>query len=440
MNIAMIAPATAASTTSRAGSPPTGAPADGFGALLGIGAVAPAAGSKAGAGGMPMPAQIADGAELTTDPALAMAVADPVAVDNGEVVPDVATALAGTEPIVADTVEAVVPETHPPREGKTPQDMADALAPATPEPQPATAQAVVPASVADDAVAQLALAATQAEPEADAPAETADGGEATGQPVDAPRLQVAPPMAPVQTQAQAATTTADTADAPTPNLLNQAVSARAAKADTASATAPASAEAGTPSFDVAGAAPLADSPDGLPTSLLSQALPNAAPRPAGQPYPAAHAAAPQPVVTAQPGQIGREMGVEIARSVAAGKDEVLIRLDPAEMGRIDVRLSFDREGSLRAVVAADSPAALDMLRRDAGDLTRALADAGVRADTQSFRFDSRGGDAGSGWQRGQQGEQGRGGSGGMAQGSAGTGDEPIHYRPLRASGRVDLMA
>ncbi|RJF85753.1 flagellar hook-length control protein FliK [Sphingomonas cavernae] len=181
--------------------------------------------------------------------------------------------------------------------------------------------------------------------------------------------------------------------------------------------------------------------EALPSQLFSQALATPAPRPAGQPYPAAASHMPhQPVVAAQPGQIGRDMGVEIARHVAAGKEEVLIRLDPAEMGRIDVRLSFDREGSLRAVMAADSPAALDMLRREAGDLSRALNDAGVRADPQSFRFDSRGGDAGQAWQRGQQGSDTRGGQGGATHnGGEGAADEPV-YQSLRSSGRVDLMA
>lgn len=63
------------------------------------------------------------------------------------------------------------------------------------------------------------------------------------------------------------------------------------------------------------------------------------------------------------------------------------RMDPAELGRIHVRLSFDEGGSLRAVVGANSPQVLEAIRRDAGELGRALADAGVRTDAQSFRFD-----------------------------------------------------
>ena len=159
---------------------------------------------------------------------------------------------------------------------------------------------------------------------------------------------------------------------------------------------------------------------------------------------AAHAVKPQevPSVAAQSGRIGHEMGVHIARRVVDGGNELTVRLNPAEMGRVEVRIAFDDTGTLRATVAAERPAALDLLRRDSADLGRALNDAGVRADGQSFRFDTRAGTGdGQAWQRngGQQ-------DGGRQQQSGGRGysgevpaDEPV-YRALRTSGRVDLMA
>jgi flagellar hook-length control protein FliK len=113
------------------------------------------------------------------------------------------------------------------------------------------------------------------------------------------------------------------------------------------------------------------------------------------PEPKAQAAA-QPVVTAQPGRIGQDLGVEIARRIAAGGDQLVVRLSPAELGRIEVRMSFDDRGGLSTVFAADSRAALDMLRRDSADLSRALNDAGFRNETNTMRFDS--GDRGSGGQ------------------------------------------
>jgi flagellar hook-length control protein FliK len=89
------------------------------------------------------------------------------------------------------------------------------------------------------------------------------------------------------------------------------------------------------------------------------------------------------------GTIGQDTGVALARGVADGRDHVAIRLDPPDLGRIDVQLSFGQDGGLRAIVASDNRAALDLLRRDLDQLQRALTDAGVRADAQSFHFSER---------------------------------------------------
>ncbi|CAN5542989.1 hypothetical protein BH10PSE14_BH10PSE14_13880 [soil metagenome] len=145
-----------------------------------------------------------------------------------------------------------------------------------------------------------------------------------------------------------------------------------------------------------------------------------------------------PVVTAQPGQIGRDVGVEIARRISAGGEELVVRLEPAELGRIEVRMSFDERGGLRAVIAADSPVALDMLRRDSADLSRSLNDAGVRSDAQSLRFQNDGGGNGgqprSPWLTADP-KSARQAHGGFADDFEGT-----PYRPVRTSGRYDLLA
>lgn len=184
----------------------------------------------------------------------------------------------------------------------------------------------------------------------------------------------------------------------------------------------------------------------LSAPLFTQTLTGTAARPSALPYaPAAQSTPQSATVAVQQGQFGNDIGVEIARALDKGSDDLLIRLDPRHMGRIDVRLSFDHDGVLRAVVSADSASSLDMLRREATDLNRALADAGVRSDGQSLRFDSRSGGQGGGQNGGQrwQGEQGRQAGlqspgGGLSDGFGGS-DDPI-YRPLRSSGHVDLMA
>ncbi len=148
-------------------------------------------------------------------------------------------------------------------------------------------------------------------------------------------------------------------------------------------------------------------------------------------------AAAEPVIAARPGHLGQTMGVEIARSVEAGDDTLRVRLSPDNLGKVEVTLSFDDSGTLRATVRAESAHALDLLRQDAPDLGRALDQAGIRADTQSFRFESRG--EGSNAQAQHQ-QQHQNASGGQLAGNDETETTDIAYRGIRGDGQVDLLA
>lgn len=167
--------------------------------------------------------------------------------------------------------------------------------------------------------------------------------------------------------------------------------------------------------------------------MVANASPTA---PTSRPAPAAATAA-EPVIQGRPGELGRSLGVEIARKVEAGEDTLRVRLNPAELGRVEVTLAFDRDGRMQATMRAESQHTLDLLRQDAPDLGRALQQAGIRNDTQSFRFEGR--DSGTGSGNGQSAfqQQSRGGNQQFR-------DEPepqaAAYRPIRGDGQVDLIA
>ena len=72
--------------------------------------------------------------------------------------------------------------------------------------------------------------------------------------------------------------------------------------------------------------------------------------------------------------------------MTTGEGEVIVRLNPAELGRIEVRLESGADGILRMNFQADSDLTLDLIRRDAVDLVQRLHDAGLRTDSQSFSF------------------------------------------------------
>ncbi len=185
-------------------------------------------------------------------------------------------------------------------------------------------------------------------------------------------------------------------------------------------------------------APQQSAPAPTPTSagpipafdpLASAAAPDAA-------RAASDSAAAEP--RARASAIGEDVGLAIVRHADRGAGDVLvIRLDPAELGKIEVRLRMDEARQLSAEVTADQPATLDLLRRDSDNLTRALNDAGFRADDQSLRFDSRGFG-----QSDQQAQQGRriASRAYLPDDDAATAKSIPTPVQVRSSGRVDLVA
>jgi flagellar hook-length control protein FliK len=82
--------------------------------------------------------------------------------------------------------------------------------------------------------------------------------------------------------------------------------------------------------------------------------------------------------------------VQVTKAVSEGNDRITIKLSPADLGRIDVRLDIGSDGKIHAVFAADKPQTVEMLQRDARELERSLQDAGLRADSGSLSFNLRG--------------------------------------------------
>ena len=81
----------------------------------------------------------------------------------------------------------------------------------------------------------------------------------------------------------------------------------------------------------------------------------------------------------------------IVKSIKDGVDSIKIHLSPEDLGRVDIRLDMHKDGSVKAVIAADKPETAVWLERDAKHLERALQDAGLKADSNSLQFENRGG-------------------------------------------------
>lgn len=80
-------------------------------------------------------------------------------------------------------------------------------------------------------------------------------------------------------------------------------------------------------------------------------------------------------------QIG-QVPVTIGLRSLQGSSEFQIRLDPAELGRIEVKLEIDKaRGTVMTHLVVDRPDTLAMLQRDAGQLQQALSQAGLDASS-----------------------------------------------------------
>jgi flagellar hook-length control protein FliK len=105
---------------------------------------------------------------------------------------------------------------------------------------------------------------------------------------------------------------------------------------------------------------------------------------------AAAVSAPPPSTAALPSPDLNALAVNIAAKSLDGARQFDIRLDPAELGRVDVRLSLDGNGNAQAHLAAERPETLALLQDNAGALTRALQDSGVQVASNGLQFSLKG--------------------------------------------------
>jgi flagellar hook-length control protein FliK len=271
--------------------------------------------------------------------------------------------------------------------------------PATPATVPgtATAKIVIPAAASAPVTAPVIQGGPQANAEPTNLATLASAVAATAPVTPKPSPGKAP-AATAATDGSTATSTADPSatNAPAvvqnslplqasaagrPQAANAAVEAASADAATATSAAAVSAREHSPA---AGAGHVTDSPDAgtQPVGTFQPQLntPAATAAPATTFNVTAATSGPVPV---------SGLALEIAASVKSGKSRFEIRLDPADLGRIDVRIDIDRNGQVTSHLTVEKPETLSMLRQDAPQLQRALDDAGLKTGNGGLQFSLR---------------------------------------------------
>lgn len=81
-----------------------------------------------------------------------------------------------------------------------------------------------------------------------------------------------------------------------------------------------------------------------------------------------------------------QVALQIKKGVSEGVDKISIKLDPGNLGKVEIKLEVTHDGRLTAVIAADKPETLHMLQHEAGKLEQSLRDAGLKTDQQSLSF------------------------------------------------------
>ncbi len=95
--------------------------------------------------------------------------------------------------------------------------------------------------------------------------------------------------------------------------------------------------------------------------------------------------------------VAAQVAVQIGNAATAGLGYIRIQLQPAELGRVDVKLSLDHNGQVMASISADRHDTLALLQHDAPALQQALQQAGLKADSGSLNFSLNQQNSGSGW-------------------------------------------
>ncbi|MBN9544429.1 MAG: flagellar hook-length control protein FliK [Alphaproteobacteria bacterium] len=328
----------------------------------------------------------AAGPESGNGPVTQMPDAPPAAGNAGEAaspLPSMIAAAAPSRPddskLATDETNAAKPESDPPQPAANAASAADALAQTvlaapslTPAPGPA-------ASNRPDDTAQAAQIAGIAAPATD---KSGTGGAPSAgrqpKPADTARI---PAAAPASLPATAASTTVT-------------------HGDVVKDSGPAKADSDAKPAHIADAQPQPDMPAPSPQLAPAPPVPHMAANIFGIAPPTATAAGNSMVTStiqiaqadAGPTPDLDALAVSVAARVMSGAKQFEIRLDPPELGRVDVRLSIDASGKTQAHMTADQPQTLNLLQKDATNLTQALRDAGLDVSQGGLNFSLRGQD------------------------------------------------
>lgn len=82
----------------------------------------------------------------------------------------------------------------------------------------------------------------------------------------------------------------------------------------------------------------------------------------------------------------QSLALQIAQKVQNGAQQFEIRMNPPELGRVDVKLDFNKDGHMTTHLTIERPETLEMLTRDSRQLERALQQSGLNISGSDLTF------------------------------------------------------
>lgn len=83
----------------------------------------------------------------------------------------------------------------------------------------------------------------------------------------------------------------------------------------------------------------------------------------------------------------QQVAVQIQNNLSSGVNTMTLQLEPMDLGKMNVKLSFAKDGTVKAHMTVEKPETLALLQKDSSHLQKALQQSGLTTDENSLSFD-----------------------------------------------------
>ena len=94
----------------------------------------------------------------------------------------------------------------------------------------------------------------------------------------------------------------------------------------------------------------------------------------------------QDSVKSSPQMVTKQISMAIAKNTANGNDGFTIKLSPDDLGQVEIKMNFQTDGKIQAVLMVENDKTLTLMQKDQATLEKALQNAGFETNGDSLNF------------------------------------------------------